>query len=52
MEVKQHGEHYQVTLEADETVSITVGSITKEWTVQAGNVGTFNVKFSEEKVTV
>jgi hypothetical protein len=48
MEVKEHGETYNVTIEAGETVSITIGTVNKEWTVATGKRATFQVRFHEE----
>ena len=50
MIITQHGETYNVTLEAGETASVTVNSTTVNWTVQAGKTATFSVKFNEEVI--
>ena len=51
MEITQHQEGYNVTLAAGETCSVTVNSTTVSWTVAAGKIAQFTVKFNEEVIT-
>jgi len=48
MEIKEHGEYFQVKLDAGEEVSITVGAITKSWTVATNKTAIFKVRFDEQ----
>jgi hypothetical protein len=48
MEIKEHSESYNVRLTEGEEVSITVGTVTKSWTVATGKTGTFKIKFAEQ----
>ena len=48
MKITQHQENYNVSLEAGETASITIGGVTKEWTVSEGKTATFSARFNEE----
>jgi hypothetical protein len=43
-------ESYNVTLEAGEEVTITIGTKSVTWTVAAGKTGQFSAKFNEEKI--
>ncbi len=51
MEIRQHTEGYNVSLEAGEEVSITIGAVTKTWTVEAGKTGQFRCNFDEEVIS-
>ena len=51
MKIERHGENYQVRVEAGEEVSITIGAVTKTWTVAEGKTGQFRCHFDEEVIT-
>jgi len=50
MKITQHQEGYNVSLEAGEEITVTIGGATVTWTVQANNTGQFSCKFNEERI--
>ena len=49
MEIRQHTEGYNISLDAGESLEISInGNPAKSWTVATGKTGQFMIKFDEE----